>query len=126
MPKVYVIRGAIIKCSCGSMKSRIMIPVSHGVYAAGQPKLNINDYKEGKNITHFGFCTKTCDGDSREKGYDSKGNLVRRCKAKITGPWQGGQDNDLIENVSGLTNNCVTYCSYGGEITIEHHEQAPE
>ena len=110
MAKIYVVRGAIIRCSLGSMDSRIMIPVSHGVYAAGKPKLNINDYKEGQNITHFGICKKTGEP----------------CSPKITGPWDGGQTNNLIEKIPALTNNCTTHCSCSGEISIVHHDQTPK
>ena len=121
--KIYVVREGIVKCSCGSMTGKLMIPKCHGVYIAGRPQLNINDYKEMKNISHFGFCHSNKRNDSRRKGLDENGNEVSLCYPQITGPWEGGQDNDLIEGVPALTSNCINICSFGGTITIDEHAQ---
>lgn len=123
---MYVVRGAKLACSNGTMTSRIMIPKCHGVYIGGKPQLTINDYKEGENISHFGYCTATIPNDPRTKGYDEKGQPVRLCSSKIIGPWEDGQDNKLIEGSEALTDNCKTHCFFGGEITILHHEQKEE
>ncbi|GAB6085916.1 DUF4280 domain-containing protein [Alkaliphilus crotonatoxidans] len=120
--KIYVVRGARAKCSLGSMTCRLMIPLCHGVYIGGKPQLNINDYQVGLNISHFGFCHSKIPFD-RETGLDDQGNVVCLCFPEITGPWVGGQDNDLIDGAPALTTNCINNCYFGGTITIEHHEQ---
>lgn len=124
--KKYVVRTAVVKCDCGSMQSKLIIPQCHGVYIAGKPKLNINDYKEGENISHFGFCNSKPPDDTREKGSDEDGNEVSICYPKITGPWIGGQENDLVDGVPALTDNCKNYCAFNGTITIVENKQKDE
>lgn len=121
--ELYVVRGAIVKCSSGSMTSKLMIPQCHGVYIGSKPQLNIEDYKENENISHFGYCYTTIPGDLREKGYDEEGKTAFLCYPEITGSWVGGQDNDLIDGVPALTTNCINNCKYGGTISILHHQQ---
>lgn len=124
--KMYVVRGSHLACNKGTMTSRIMIPLCHGVYIGDNPQLNINDYKTGQNISHFGYCTSTIPNDPRSLGHDEKGSSVRLCTAELIGPWQDGQDNDLIEGIPALTDNCKNYCFYGGEITVTDHNQKDE
>jgi hypothetical protein len=124
--EAYVVRGATLKCNKGTMTSKIMIPLCHGVYIGGKPQLNINDYKLGENISHFGLCKSSIPDDPRPEGVDEKGNIVRVCIAEFIGPWEEGHQNKLIEGIPALTDKCKNHCFYGGEITVEEHYQKEE
>ena len=55
----YLVRGAVLKCSCGSHTRKLNLPVSHGVYIFDHPMVNQYDCVVGddQNITTFGVCS---------------------------------------------------------------------
>lgn len=54
----YLVRGAKLKCSCGSHCRKLNLPLCHGVYVSGKAMINEEDCLVGddKNITTFGVC----------------------------------------------------------------------
>lgn len=54
----YLVRGARLKCSCGTHKRKLNLPLCHGVYVAGQPAIQEEDCQVGddQNIATFGIC----------------------------------------------------------------------
>lgn len=62
----YLVRGAVLKCSCGSHTRKLNLPVSHGVYISDHPMVNQYDCVVGddQNITTFGVCN--AEGNPRQ------------------------------------------------------------
>ena len=54
----YLVRGAVLRCTCGSHKRKLNLPICHGVYATVHPMVHELDCEVGddKNIPTFGVC----------------------------------------------------------------------
>ncbi|MBC2582569.1 DUF4280 domain-containing protein [Clostridium sp. DJ247] len=112
--KSYVVAGAKLKCTCGSRKSKLRVPSSHGVYIKDKAQLNVMDYKPGVNITTFGICKSP------------KNPLVdtfESCKPILNMPWTNGKNEVLVENAPALLNTSTNKCIYDGTIIIEDDGQ---
>ena len=55
----YLVRGAMMRCSCGSHYRRLNLPMCHGIYTNDRPMMNDNDSLPGDefNIPTFGVCS---------------------------------------------------------------------
>jgi hypothetical protein len=100
--KSYVVRGAQMRCSLGSMPSRLNLPKCHGVYLKDKPQINIMDHKPFYNIRSF----ETCKG---RKG---------PCVPSTPSPWVEGKDDVLIDRQPALLNTSILFCTNGGTIRI--------
>lgn len=98
----YVVRGAELTCSEGSLPSSLNLPQSHGVYIKDKPVMNVADYVIEKNIGLFGFCKKTDEV----------------CQPELCGSWSHGKADLLIDNEPALLDRATLTCALGGKITI--------
>ncbi len=112
--KSYVVAGAKLCCSCGSRKSKLRTPLSHGVYIKEKAQLNIMDNKLVKNITTFGIC---------KSGKNPLVDTYESCKPILNSPWINGKDEVLVEGSPALVNKSTLKCIYDGTISIEDDGQ---
>ena len=102
----YLVRGALLQCSCGSCQRRLNLPLCHGVYIGKNPVMNSGDFIPEVNIMSFGTCSKT----------DSK------CTPGFAGnyPWLNVNRRLIIgdEENYALTTQSYLECVTGGRITV--------
>lgn len=98
----YVVRGAELTCSEGSLPSSLNLPQSHGVYIKGRPVMNVADCVVEKNIGLFGFCKKTDEV----------------CQPELCGRWSHGKTDLSIDDEPALLDRAALTCALGGKITI--------
>ncbi|WP_284345840.1 PAAR-like protein [[Clostridium] colinum] len=53
----YLVRGALLKCRCGSHERKLNILKDHGVYVEEKPLAHKLDKLEFENIMSFGVCS---------------------------------------------------------------------
>ncbi|WP_036635724.1 DUF4280 domain-containing protein [Paenibacillus massiliensis] len=94
----YVVRGAMLRCGCGSFPNMLNLPTCHGMYIKGQPLMNVADSKAGDNISTFGVCV------ARDKP----------CEPEVNMEWVNGKPDLLVEGKPALLS-----CSY---VNCIHHE----
>lgn len=139
-PSNLLVRGALLKCSCGTHPRRLNLPKSYGVYAIDEqhPKVHQDNCVVGdnNNISYYGVCKSNCKpkGTSHiclepyvtpegKKTSDSKieGN---KCIPVIVGNWFDPKDDDQIfdmdvmRDIPCLTSNSFLVCKYGGIIEV--------
>jgi hypothetical protein len=95
----YAVRGALMKCSCGSCPMKINLPLSHGAFINNKPMLNEADNKVGMNITPFGACTN-----------------IKVCAPNIPSNWVMTKMDTKVEGKPALTNKSKLICANGGVI----------
>ncbi|MFW5433397.1 DUF4280 domain-containing protein [Paenibacillus apiarius] len=99
----YVVRGATIRCDCGTDPGVLNLPTCHGVYIKEKPVMNITDSLPQSNISCFGFCKKTND----------------LCIPLICAKWTDGKEDVLLDNEPALLSKSKLTCLRGGVISIE-------
>ncbi|OUP64462.1 hypothetical protein B5F10_20200 [Anaerotruncus colihominis] len=129
----FLVRGAKLRCSCGSHGRCLNLPKSHGVYYNGAPLVFESDCEVGEdaNIRTFGVCSSTdhpkkADGlfagwKERLSGntvtlqaepvYDELGNVINEgenirglpCVPYIVGEWQLPREYSHLSDNSALT-----------------------
>lgn len=131
----YLVRGAELRCSCGSHTRKMNLNQCHGVYIKGHPAVHELDCVsgEGNHITCFGIC----DGEDFETeeavvvGEDGKRRRGPKCEPKLVGIWRDSYDGtrivdkgdkmqDDLENPIGcntLTVGSFLVCQHGGIIS---------
>lgn len=129
----YLVRGAELKCSCGSNNRKLNLNTCHGVYIKGHPVAHELDCIPGdrENITWFGVC----DNDEieteevRVKLEDGGERQGKRCYPEIVGIWmdtyegtkivdnhdEGEAEENLIK-CKALTIGSFLVCRHGGII----------
>lgn len=107
--KSYVVAGAKLMCSCGSRRSKLRVPLSHGVYIKEKAQLNIMDFKPEKNITTFGICSSP---------KNPLMDTFESCKPILNMPWINGKEDTLVENAPALLDKSTLKCIYDGTISI--------
>jgi len=129
----YLVRGAKLKCSCGSNNRKLNLNTCHGVYIKGHPVAHELDCIPGdrENITWFGVC----DNDEieteevRVKLEDGGERQGKRCYPEIVGIWmdtyegtkivdnhdEGEVEENLIK-CNALTVGSFLVCRHGGII----------
>lgn len=116
----YVVRGALLKCECGTHPRRLNLPWSHGIYIREHPMIKIDDCTS-RNISYFGICRgKTPPQNSPqinlvaygEDANSADAKVVHGCQCwpSIVGQWK---------NVNGgtVTTDSYLVCAHGGIIT---------
>lgn len=122
----YIVRGAKMKCSCGSNKRKINLPVSHGSYVnfkecgTTKPILNADDKTE-KNISYFGVCPLHGEEGNIITVIDDNGGIKvnKKCKLKLGDEWMLTKDDYLVDGKPALTTESIMFTKCGGIITFE-------
>jgi hypothetical protein len=128
-PEVYLTRGALLYCDCGTHPRRLNLPVDHGVkielednYEAGHPFVTASDCKVGdyENISYFGICqAEASKGEETihliaytPEGEEPSAEVQTGpiCKPIITGKWENTKKSTKIND--GTTKEAVTSLSY--------------
>lgn len=140
MPSSFLVRGALLRCSCGTHPRRLNLLESYGVYVEDEqhPKVHQENCKVGdeSNICYYGVCKSNCkpkgsyniclepyvtpDGHKVSKS-KVEGN---KCVPVIIGNWYDPKEDDLIydmdvqRKIPSLTKNSFLVCKYGGVIEV--------
>lgn len=124
----YIVRGAKMKCSCGTHKRKINLPVSHGSYVNGKPMMNECDNKVDDNISYMGICNGGCQGSESVVLVGEHGETFtgKKCRPMILKEWMYTKENTLVEGKPALTTKSQLICNYGGIITFETDGQHEE
>lgn len=74
----YLVRGAVLECSCGSHKRKLNLPESHGVYIGENPMVNQTDCAVGDyaNIPTFGVCESAGNPCRKSLGENLRDGLI--------------------------------------------------
>ena len=102
----YLVRGALLQCSCGSCQRRLNLPLCHGVYIGKNPVMNSGDYIPEVNVMSFGTCSKT--GSKCIPGFAGYAPWLNVNRRLIVGD----------EEKYALTTNSYLECVTGGRITV--------
>ena len=127
----YIVRGAKMKCSCGSNTRKINLPVSHGSYVkyeecgTEKPILNADDKTE-ENISYFGVCPLHGKEDDKIDVIDDNGSLItneKKCKLELGDEWLLTKDDYLVDGKPALTTESIMFTKCGGIITFKSSGQ---
>lgn len=126
MADEYIVRGAKMKCSCGSNTRKINLPVSHGSYVKSEEckteKTILNaDDKTEENISYFGVCPLHGKEDDKIDVIDDKGKLItneKKCHPELA-VWEDTKIDYLVDGKPALTTKSKMYTNCGGIITFE-------
>lgn len=122
----YLVRGALITCSCGSHPRRLNLPQSHGVYVLDHPLIHEEDCVVGENISYFGVCQGDTPPSGSEEilldeyvgeGQESTGAEVQgpRCSPEIVGKWKSVKETTKLSGENNMvTTNAYLVCRCGG------------
>jgi hypothetical protein len=107
----YLVRGAVLKCSFGSIPNKVNLPIDHGVYAMDKPLLHANDNVPIENVPPFGLCSSP----------RNPGGVGCPCIPIMERVWQRAKEDTLINDNGGaycaaITMDSYLNCCYGGEI----------
>ncbi len=120
----YVVLGAMTECTWGSMDSRLILPMSHGVYIKGRAQLNIMDFMPIVNILPFGMCSSLLNPLVAAATIANQGVLRKMpCIPVVVTPWMNGKKDKLIENQPALLCSSMNMCLFAGLITINDDGQ---
>lgn len=98
----YVVHGATLQCSHGSLINELQLPIGHGVFIKWKKQANTSDYKSMYNILSFGLCS-----------------VIRApCIPAVMMNWLNGKEDVIIEEDTALLNTSIAICSCGGIISI--------
>lgn len=138
--KEYLVRGALLRCSCGTNSRKLNLSPCHGVYFKEHPLVHKMDCKQGKeeNITWYGVCDQV-DLETEEivvvndRGQKQTG---RKCCPEIIGSWRNTYSKAQIadnhapseeyELYDALTVDSYLICRHGGIITPVNSGQSRE
>jgi hypothetical protein len=136
----YLVRGATLRCDCGSHARKLNLPLCHAVYVDGAPAVHERDCSVGDagNIPTFGVCNaaaieRTNTTEILLKSEDGASNIKGRpCTPVIVGgKWLNAHHHTLIaDNCPGakyispenriyypaLTTDSFLVCGYSGLI----------
>lgn len=139
-PANLLVRGALLRCSCGTHPRKLNLPQSYGVYADNKehPKVHQNNCVVGDegNISYYGVCksnTKPKNGKQvclepyvTPEGKKTSASKIDgiQCQPVIVGNWFDAKEDDLIYDMDAdayypcLTTNSFLVCKYGGIIEV--------
>lgn len=107
--KSYVVDGATLSCSLGTSKSKLKLPVGHGVFIRNKKQANVSDIKSMSNINSFSNCLRSSPPPV--------------CTPAVSIPWLNGKDDVIVDNNKALLNTSIAICSCGGIISITNDGQ---
>ncbi len=143
----YCVRGAMMRCKCGSHYRRINLPYSHGALEAERPLVNAQDCVAGDtqydNIPYFGVCSSSNNSsnadtillkkDFQRDIYGKKvsdeveGNVRgKKCTPVIICDWQNAHETMTVAGVAAITPSSFLICKHGGIIEITDAGQHDE
>ena len=99
MGQTYVVNGAKLKCTMGTVDAPLRTTPGRRVKLRGKDRANIGDCKPIINIGPFGVCKVThipC--------------------VPVCIPWLIGKMNVLVQGLPALVNNSMTICPVGGGV----------
>lgn len=140
--KEYLVRGALLRCSCGSNSRKLNLSPCHGVYFKEHPLVHKMDCRQGEgaedNITWYGVCDQN-DLDTEkivvvnDKGENQTG---KKCCPEIIGSWRNTYPKAQIadnhapseeyELYDTLTMDSYLICRHGGIIAPVDSGQSRE
>ncbi|MCT4584569.1 MAG: DUF4280 domain-containing protein [Peptostreptococcaceae bacterium] len=133
--KAYIVRGARMRCNCGSHPRRINLPVSHGSFINDKPVMLetdcIPDFPPNplNNIPYFGICSSPLNQTKIPLTLAHETTKLpivgTKCAVTIAMPWTNCK-KDLLLNKMALTTDSVLYCVFGGVIKFETSGQEDE
>nr|WP_317357646.1 DUF4280 domain-containing protein [uncultured Tyzzerella sp.] len=104
-----VVNGAILSCSLGTCKSKLIIPKLKNSLVNNETQAVVSDNIVGVNITNFCSCNKS--------------SPPLPCTPVILLKWQLANEKHMIEGEVALLDNCILPCLNGGIIKIEKSGQ---
>jgi hypothetical protein len=111
---MYVVRGARLRCECGTHERRLNLPESHGSYVCGRPMMNEDDHSP-ENVAFFGICTNP-QNPSGETIYliGENGETLtgKPCLPVLPEPWLLTKSSTLVDGKPALTTDSFLVCSY--------------
>ncbi|NRT72216.1 DUF4280 domain-containing protein [Clostridium beijerinckii] len=117
----YIVRGAKMKCTKGTHKRKINLPLGHGAYVNGYPMMNKKDNEAEKNIKYFGICNGGCEEGEDIYLIGEDGIQLppgKKCKVTILDDWMNAKEDTLVEGEAALTLDSKLTCIYGGIISF--------
>jgi hypothetical protein len=102
--KTYVVEGATLTCSLGTIQNQLQIPKSHNIYIKGIKQANIGDHGGGSNILSFGPCHRSSPPPP--------------CVMATSMKWVGGKENVFVDDEEAILNTSVNFCACGGVVSI--------
>jgi len=123
----FVVAGAVIHCHCGSHMRQLDAPYCHGVYLRGKPAMNITDSVFEDNIPKFGVCLSeenphdVVETSQEDMMFPFEGGVDiplegYRCIPELSGDWEDGKEDVLVDGEPALTTESVLTCEHGGVI----------
>lgn len=109
MPKKSVRDGAVLSCTLGSAKSKLIVSKSQYILIDSAVQATISDNVVGKNISNFCNCKRSQE--------------LPPCTPTILLKWQLANKNHTIYGDVALLEDCILPCLYGGIIKIENSGQ---
>lgn len=144
-PANILVRGALLKCSCGSHCRRLNLPLSYGVYVGdpNHPKVHEENCIVGdvNNVAYFGVCQGQKTPEESEticlepyvwpNGQKTSETKItgKKCKPIILGQWFDTVEDEVIydadvnKELAGLKTKSFLVCKYGGMITPQSSGQ---
>jgi len=107
--KSYVVEGATLTCTLGSMENQLQIPNDHHVYINDKKRTNIGDHSGGQNIMSFGPCHRA--------------DPPPPCIMATVMNWVGGKEDVFVDDQEALLNTSLNLCACGGVISVEKDGQ---
>lgn len=102
MNSSYLVKGAKIKCTCGSQVGELNVE-NKNVCLLKVPIATVDDCKAGENIPSFGICSHT----------------GKPCVPMILGKWLCPHEQTKINGTSAITTDSALVCGKGGIILSE-------
>lgn len=139
----YLVRGAMMRCSCGSHYRRLNLPKCHGVYTNDRPMMNDNDSLPGDhlNVSTFGVCSSGANKsggnvllkkDAKRDVYgkkieDQEGNVKGTpCSPIVVSNWLSAHESIEVGDGKAITPQSFLVCKYEGIIEVVDSGQNEE
>ena len=105
---MHVVNGALLRCSCGSIPSSLVVLPVHREQIERQFAANIMDHAPMLNIMPFGVCA----------------TLQGPCVPATPAPWTPGSPSVMLDAQPALDDPSILVCTVGGTITVSDPGQS--
>ena len=102
--QTFVVEGATLTCTLGTVTNQLEIPNDHCVYLSGKRRANVGDHIGGENIMSFGPCHRA--------------EPPPACIMATVMKWIGGKTDVCLDDNQALVNTSINLCACGGVISI--------
>jgi len=103
-PLSYVVEGATLFCTLGTIQNQLQIPMDHYIYINDKKQANIADHVGGVNILSFGPCRRSLPPPP--------------CIMATSRKWVNGKPDVYVDDELALLNISVNFCNCGGIVFI--------